>query len=487
MTRHAPAARQGGDTRRGKPSASAPDKAFQAKVHCAHDALEPLAKLRPNPRNPNKHPAQQIELLAKIIAAQGWRNPIVVSNRSGLITKGHARLAAGIKLNADRVPVDYQDYDTEEQEEADLIADNRIAELAEMDEDLLVPMLQKLQASGMDMELSGYDRDALNSLYSSAPDAILAALGKQRIKIKWDQFKFFHCTIGDASFCLDKFNYLISYGSMAGKEPARKRHANGLVFIDSGMLTLAAKIGLKALKLQQEVLAYADLVGGDWVAMMDVPQVPEVLDFLKVTPKRAMELHMANVKEFANLNTTRRKVFVCQGQNLEDYNRCAAAMQSYVTDKDIVAIGSIKNRSADVKTVAAICATVTKTFQKNDIHLFGISGPQTVLLCHKFGATSADSSVGSGSLQYGKIVIAEKNANGVQAKQYVLSELTKIPELTFGGKLYLALSAFSMAQTEAAIGLNMAMEELATLHQLGAYEMTRELSTPPVEQPDDNR
>ena len=42
-------------------------------VHCAHDLIVPLADLAPNPRNPNRHPAKQVDLLAKIIAAQGWR------------------------------------------------------------------------------------------------------------------------------------------------------------------------------------------------------------------------------------------------------------------------------------------------------------------------------------------------------------------------------------------------------------------------------
>lgn len=53
-----------------------------------------IEKLVGNPRNPNKHPQNQIELLAKIIKAQGWRNPTVVSKRSGFVVKGHGRLAA---------------------------------------------------------------------------------------------------------------------------------------------------------------------------------------------------------------------------------------------------------------------------------------------------------------------------------------------------------------------------------------------------------
>ena len=53
-----------------------------------------IEKLVGNPRNPNKHPRNQIELPDKIIKAQGWRNPIVVSKRSGFVVKGHGRLAA---------------------------------------------------------------------------------------------------------------------------------------------------------------------------------------------------------------------------------------------------------------------------------------------------------------------------------------------------------------------------------------------------------
>ena len=63
-------------------------------VHCAHDRLVPLKDINPNPRNYNKHPEAQIELLAKNIKSVGWRHPITVSNLSGQIVAGHARLEA---------------------------------------------------------------------------------------------------------------------------------------------------------------------------------------------------------------------------------------------------------------------------------------------------------------------------------------------------------------------------------------------------------
>jgi len=106
----------------------------EMKVECAHDGLIEIEVLVPNPRNANEHPDAQIKLLAKIMKHQGWRNPIVVSNRSGFMTKGHGRLLAAKFNGWTTVPVDYQDYANEADEWADMIADNKIAELAESNE-----------------------------------------------------------------------------------------------------------------------------------------------------------------------------------------------------------------------------------------------------------------------------------------------------------------------------------------------------------------
>jgi DNA modification methylase len=140
-------------------------------IHCAHDEIVALDSLKPNPANPNKHPDAQISLLAKIIKAQGWRNPIVVSNRSGLITKGHARLSAAQLLGLDVAPVDRQDYADEKTEWADMIADNRIAELAEPDRTMLRELAEQLDDGAFDMDLTGFDSDALEELMTAAPPA----------------------------------------------------------------------------------------------------------------------------------------------------------------------------------------------------------------------------------------------------------------------------------------------------------------------------
>lgn len=102
-------------------------------IKCEYSELVDIHKLIPNPKNPNKHPDDQIKRLAQIIDYQGMRSPIVVSKRSGFITKGHGRLAALEELKWDKVPIDYQNYDDEAQEYADMVADNAISEWATLD------------------------------------------------------------------------------------------------------------------------------------------------------------------------------------------------------------------------------------------------------------------------------------------------------------------------------------------------------------------
>jgi DNA modification methylase len=103
------------------------------KVNCAYDKLVPLHELKQHPKNRNKHNKEQIQRLAKILEHQGWRSPIKVSNQSGKITSGHGRLMAALHLGWIEAPVDLQDYESEDQEYADVIADNEIARWAELD------------------------------------------------------------------------------------------------------------------------------------------------------------------------------------------------------------------------------------------------------------------------------------------------------------------------------------------------------------------
>jgi len=125
------------------------------KIKCAHTEIRDIVNLVPHPRNSNKHPEKQIKLLAKIMKHQGWRHPITVSKRSGYVVSGHGRLDAA-KLNGwDKAPVDLQDFENEADEFAHLIADNKIAELAEHDDSLMIDGIKELELE--DFELLGLD------------------------------------------------------------------------------------------------------------------------------------------------------------------------------------------------------------------------------------------------------------------------------------------------------------------------------------------
>lgn len=140
----------------------------KVKILCAFDEMRDVESLILNPRNNNKHPAAQIEQLAKIIEYSGFRSPVVVSNRSGFVVKGHGRIEAAKKLGLKEVPVDLQDYESEAQEWADMVADNKIASYAEFDEELTKELLKDIESSGLDLELSGFSQDDADKVLAEA-------------------------------------------------------------------------------------------------------------------------------------------------------------------------------------------------------------------------------------------------------------------------------------------------------------------------------
>ncbi len=133
-------------------------------IHCKHTRLEPIENLREHPRNPNKHSDTQIALLAKNIRHLGWRHPILVSGLTGFIVAGHARLQAARVLNLAAAPIDVQQFDSETEELSYLIADNRLAELAEIQMGQIKDLLQELDTGETDMDLTGFDAAELERL-----------------------------------------------------------------------------------------------------------------------------------------------------------------------------------------------------------------------------------------------------------------------------------------------------------------------------------
>lgn len=126
------------------------------KFKCSHTEVKKVSELLliQNPKNNNKHSKEQIDRLAKIIDFQGQRSPIVISKRSGFIVKGHGRLFALDKLKWESAAVDYQEYNTEAEEYADMTADNEIARWAEFDQTKFLDDIKDLDLG--DIELLGF-------------------------------------------------------------------------------------------------------------------------------------------------------------------------------------------------------------------------------------------------------------------------------------------------------------------------------------------
>lgn len=137
-----------------------------ASIRCAHAAQVDPRLLKAHPLNPNKHPPKQIELFISILGYQGWRRPITVSKRSGYITKGHGAHEAAMTAGYSIVPVDYQDYESDDQELADIVADNQLQRMSEMDTGKLTELLVQLD-TGFSMELTGLEPVRVKSLLST--------------------------------------------------------------------------------------------------------------------------------------------------------------------------------------------------------------------------------------------------------------------------------------------------------------------------------
>lgn len=148
-------------------------------VYCAHDQIVDVAKLVPNPKNPNQHPDSQVQLLGQVIRGAGWRQPITVSTRSGFIVKGHGRLQAALLEGMQEVPVDYQAYATEAEEYADLVADNRLAELAELDQKMLAEIFAEIDTDEIPMELTGYTDEEAQEIIDALSDALEEAVQEE--------------------------------------------------------------------------------------------------------------------------------------------------------------------------------------------------------------------------------------------------------------------------------------------------------------------
>ena len=122
----------------------------------------PVDEITPYENNPRINEGA-VEQLARIIEQLGFRNPAVL-NKDKVVIEGHTRLLAVKKLGWETMPCIIATDLTPEQEQALRIADNKIAEIAEWDDDKLKVELAALQEAGFDLSLLAFGDDELEDL-----------------------------------------------------------------------------------------------------------------------------------------------------------------------------------------------------------------------------------------------------------------------------------------------------------------------------------
>lgn len=117
----------------------------------------------PYDRNSRTHSDQQIKQIEASISEFGFTNPILI-DADGVIIAGHGRLVAAKNLGIRMAPCIRLGYLTEEQKRAYVIADNKLAENAGWNIDLLRLEVADLSAAGYSLDLLGFDSKDIDQM-----------------------------------------------------------------------------------------------------------------------------------------------------------------------------------------------------------------------------------------------------------------------------------------------------------------------------------
>lgn len=135
-------------------------------------AQRAIADLCPRKGNPRTHSKKQLEQLARSIAKFGFTNPVLIDDEDGIIA-GHGRLEAAKMLGMAEVPAIRLNNMSKADIRAYVIADNRLAENAGWDRDLLRVEFQYLAELEFDFDLTvtGFELPEIDILISEEPNA----------------------------------------------------------------------------------------------------------------------------------------------------------------------------------------------------------------------------------------------------------------------------------------------------------------------------
>jgi DNA modification methylase len=132
----------------------------------------PSGSLKPSAHNPHTHSPRQIRQIAESIRKFGFTNPILLDS-NGYVLAGHGRLEAATSLGIERVPTIRLDQMTEAEKRAYVLADNKLAENAGWDRELLAIELKYLVELDFDFDVTvtGFETPEIDLLLQGDSNA----------------------------------------------------------------------------------------------------------------------------------------------------------------------------------------------------------------------------------------------------------------------------------------------------------------------------
>ena len=137
--------------------------------HTTEMKMVSTSKLIPYVNNARTHSQEQVNKLRGSLREFGFINPVIIDADYNVIA-GHGRLMAAKEEGIEEVPCVLVDYLSEAQKKAYILADNRYAQDAGWDEELLRLEIESLEGMDFDVSLTGFNEDEIADLFADAND-----------------------------------------------------------------------------------------------------------------------------------------------------------------------------------------------------------------------------------------------------------------------------------------------------------------------------
>jgi len=134
--------------------------------------------LKPHANNARTHSNKQLRQIANSVRKFGFCNPVLIDDQKQIIA-GHGRVAAAKLLGMKQVPTVKLSHLNEVEKRAYILADNRLAEKAGWDREILAIELQSLVSLNFEVELTGFETATVDLIIDEANEAAGGASARE--------------------------------------------------------------------------------------------------------------------------------------------------------------------------------------------------------------------------------------------------------------------------------------------------------------------